>query len=48
MQVVLGPTKLQTKFGWICTLLEWTNITRHNLITRNLWPKPGTQKNTNA
>jgi hypothetical protein len=42
MQVVTGPEKAQTKYGWLCTLLEWTNITRHNLITRNIWPKPET------
>jgi hypothetical protein len=40
MQVVTGPTKAQTQYGCLCTLLEWTNITHHNLITRNLWPKP--------
>jgi hypothetical protein len=45
MQVVTGPTKSQTKYGWICTLLEWTHITRHHLITRNLWPKPETNNN---
>jgi hypothetical protein len=45
MQVVSGPTKVQTKYGWICTLLKWTNITRHNLITHNLWPKPETNNN---
>jgi hypothetical protein len=42
MQVVTGPSKAQNKYGWLCTLLEWTNITHHNLITRNLWPKPET------
>jgi hypothetical protein len=30
------------KYGWLCTLLEWTNTTRHDLITRKLWPKPET------
>jgi hypothetical protein len=40
MLVVTGPAKTQTKYGWLCTLLEWTNTTRHDLITRNLWPKP--------
>jgi hypothetical protein len=39
MQVVTGTTKAQTKYGWLCTILEWTNTTRHDLITRNLWPK---------
>jgi hypothetical protein len=45
MQVVTGPLKSQTKYGWLCTLLEWTNITRHDLITHNLWPKPETTNN---
>jgi hypothetical protein len=45
MQVVTGPTKAQTKYGWLCTLLEWTNITRHYLITHNLWSKPETNNN---
>jgi hypothetical protein len=45
MQVVKGPAKTQTKYGWLCTILECTNITRHNLITRNLWPKPETTNN---
>jgi hypothetical protein len=40
MQVVMDPTKAQTKYSWMWTLLEWTNITRHDLITRNLLPKP--------
>jgi hypothetical protein len=31
-----------TKKGWLCALLEWTNTTRHDLITCNLWPKPET------
>jgi hypothetical protein len=42
MQVVTGPAKAHKKYGWLCTLLEWTNITRHDLITRNLWPTPET------
>jgi hypothetical protein len=45
MQVVTGPAKAQRKYGWICTLLKWTNITRHDLITRNLWPKSETTNN---
>jgi hypothetical protein len=45
MHVATGPTKVQTKYGWLCTLLKWTNITRHNLITRNLWPKSETNNN---
>jgi hypothetical protein len=42
MLIVTGPAKPQTKNGLICTLLEWTNTTRHDLITHNLWPKPET------
>jgi hypothetical protein len=38
--VVTGPSPTHTKYGWLCILLEWTNSTRHHLITRNLWPKP--------
>jgi hypothetical protein len=45
MQVVSGSTKVQTKYGWLCTLLEWTNITRHDLITCNPWPKPEMNNN---
>jgi hypothetical protein len=40
MLVVTGPSTTQTKYGWLFVLLEWTNSTRHDLITRNLWPKP--------
>jgi hypothetical protein len=40
MIVVTGPAKTQTKYEWLCTLLEWTNTTHHDLITRNLLPKP--------
>jgi hypothetical protein len=42
MLVITGPAKPQMKYGWLCTLLEWTNTTHHDLITRNLWPKPET------
>jgi hypothetical protein len=42
MLFVPGPAKAQTKYRWICTLLEWTNMIRHDLITRNLWTKPET------
>jgi hypothetical protein len=42
MLVVTVPSKTQTKYGWLDTVLEWTNTTRHDLITRNLWPKPET------
>jgi hypothetical protein len=45
MQVEMGPTKAHTKYGWLCTILERTNITCHDLITRNLWPKPETNNN---
>jgi hypothetical protein len=45
MQVVTGPTKAKTKYDWLCTLLKWTNITRHDLITRNLCPKPEINNN---
>jgi hypothetical protein len=36
MLVVMGPAKTQTKYGWLFSLLEWTNTTRHDRITRNL------------
>jgi hypothetical protein len=38
--IVTGPSTTQTKYGWLCVLLEWTNNTRHDIITRNLWPTP--------
>jgi hypothetical protein len=40
MIAVQGPSTKDTKYGWICILLEWTNITHHDLITRNLWATP--------
>jgi hypothetical protein len=40
MIVVRGPSTTDTKYGWFCVLLEWTNSTHHDLITHNLWPKP--------
>jgi hypothetical protein len=40
MIIVWVPSTTYTKYGWICILLEWTNSTHHDLITRNLWPKP--------
>jgi hypothetical protein len=40
MIIVRGPSASDTKYGWLCILLEWTNSTHHDLITRNLWPKP--------
>jgi hypothetical protein len=42
MLVVTGPSTTQTKYGWLCVLLEWTNNTHPDLITHNLWPKPET------
>jgi hypothetical protein len=40
MIIVQVLSTTDTKYGYLCILLEWTNSTRHNLITRNLWPKP--------
>jgi hypothetical protein len=40
MLVLTGPSPTHIKYGWLCVLIEWTNSTRHNLITCNLWPKP--------
>jgi hypothetical protein len=40
MIIAKGPSWSDTKYGWLCILLDWTNSTRHDLITRNLWPKP--------
>jgi hypothetical protein len=40
MIIVHGPSTADTKYEWICILLEWTNSTRRDLITRNLWSKP--------
>jgi hypothetical protein len=40
MIIIRGPSASDTKYGWICILLDWTNSTRHDLITRNIWPKP--------
>jgi hypothetical protein len=45
MKIVTGKTKLQTKYGWLCTLLKRTNSTRHDMITRNLWPQTETSNN---
>jgi hypothetical protein len=39
MIIAQGPSALDTKYGWLCILLDLTNSTRHDLITRNLWPK---------
>jgi hypothetical protein len=38
--IVKGPSASDTKYGWLYILLDWTNNTRHDLITRNLWSKP--------
>jgi hypothetical protein len=38
--IVKGPSASDTKYGLLYILLDWTNIKRHDLITRNLWPKP--------
>jgi hypothetical protein len=35
--IIAGP-KQQTKCAFLCTLLEWKIITRHDLISCNLWP----------
>jgi hypothetical protein len=40
MIIVRGPSQADTKYGCLCILLKWTNSTRHDIITRNLWPKP--------
>jgi hypothetical protein len=44
MIILTGP-KLQMKYKWLCTLLEWTNTTYNDLITRNLWHKPEKSNN---
>jgi hypothetical protein len=38
--IVKGPSASDTKYGWLYILLDWTNNTRHDLITRNIWPRP--------
>jgi hypothetical protein len=38
--VVDGPSATQTKYEWIINLLTWTPTTCHDLLSRNLWPKP--------
>jgi hypothetical protein len=40
MIVVKGPSANQTKYAWIIKILTWTTTTRHDLLSRNLWPKP--------
>jgi hypothetical protein len=39
MRILPGP-KLQAKYVWLSTLLVWTNGTHHDLVSRNLWPRP--------
>jgi hypothetical protein len=38
--VVNCPSTNQTKTEWILMLLKWTTASRHDLLSRNLWPKP--------
>jgi hypothetical protein len=45
MIILRGPSASDTKYRWLCILLEWTNSTRHDIITRNLWPKPEIKTN---
>jgi hypothetical protein len=40
MIVVDGPSTNQTQYEWIIKLLTWTTSSRHDLLSRNLWPKP--------
>jgi hypothetical protein len=40
MIVVQSLSTNQTKYAWIIKLLTWTTDTRHDLISRYLWPKP--------
>jgi hypothetical protein len=40
MIVLQCTSTTDTKYGWLCILLEWTNSTHHDLFTRNLWSKP--------
>jgi hypothetical protein len=40
MIVVDGPSANQTKYEWILMLLKWTTASCHDLLSRNLWPKP--------
>jgi hypothetical protein len=35
-----SPSATQTKYEWIIKLLTLTITTRHDLLSRNLWPKP--------
>jgi hypothetical protein len=40
MIAVDGPSANQTKYEWIIKLLTWTTASRHDLLSRDLWPKP--------
>jgi hypothetical protein len=40
MIVVDGPSAKKTKYEWIIKLLAWTAASRHDLLSRNLLPKP--------
>jgi hypothetical protein len=40
MIVVDGPSANQKKYEWIIKLVTWTTANRHDLLSRNLWPKP--------
>jgi hypothetical protein len=40
MIIVRRPSASDTKYGWLCIILDWTTSTSHDLIKRNLWPKP--------
>jgi hypothetical protein len=35
-----GAISIRHQIWMLCILLDWTNSTCHDLITRNLWPKP--------
>jgi hypothetical protein len=43
--IILAGPKQQTKYAWLCTLLELTNTTLHDIISQNLWPRPETRNN---
>jgi hypothetical protein len=38
--ILKGPSSSDTKYGLLYIILDWTNNTRHDLITGNLWPTP--------
>jgi hypothetical protein len=43
--ITLAGPKQQTKYAWLCTLLEWTSTTRHYLTSCNLWHRTETRNN---